>query len=222
MKCYTIHTTIRNNSSICMYSSVLKSLKHFFQLILCRHSFQIEKSLHCQKSRSLKKRVCVTDSFSGVPMLHIFTINFMLLFCSWVKKKFFHFLTNARRILFLTIKMWNWNVFHNVQIFFNIKTWCIPSKQTSLGESLAKSRAYNLIRDSRETLGEREKSRQVPCRESHQESSRDSLRDFWRDSWRDFSCSPNVSPESRIGLYAWLSANLSPRLAFLRGITWTL
>ena len=52
-----------------------------------------------------------------------------------------------------------------------------PRKKTSLGKSLAKSRAYNLIRDSGETLGEREKSRQVSCRESHQESSRDSLRD---------------------------------------------
>ena len=42
-------------------------------------------------------------------------------------------------------------------------------KKTSLRESLAKSRAYNPIRDFGETLGEREKSRQ--------ESSRDSLGD---------------------------------------------
>ena len=79
-----------------------------------------------------------------------------------------------------------------------------------------------------ETLGRRltsAKSRQESCRESHQESSRDSLRDFRRNfcrnfcrgSWRDFSCSPSVSPESRIGLYAWLSARLSLRLVFLRG-----
>ena len=32
------------------------------------------------------------------------------------------------------------------------------------------------------------------------------------EAWRDFSRSPSVSPESRIGLYAWLSASLSPRL----------
>ena len=35
-----------------------------------------------------------------------------------------------------------------------------PRKKTSLGESLAESYAYNLIRESGETLGEREKSRQ--------------------------------------------------------------
>ena len=34
-----------------------------------------------------------------------------------------------------------------------------PRKKTSLGESLAKSYAYNPIRDSGETLGEREKTR---------------------------------------------------------------
>ena len=51
--------------------------------------------------------------------------------------------------------------------------WAFRVKKTSLGESLAKSHAYNPIRDCGETLGEREKS----CRESHQESSRDSLRD---------------------------------------------
>ena len=81
-----------------------------------------------------------------------------------------------------------------------------PHKKTNLGESLAKSRTYNTIRDSGEMLGEREKS--------HQESSLGSLRDFWRDSWRDFSRSSSVSPESRVGLYAWLSARLSPRLVF--------
>ena len=69
---------------------------------------------------------------------------------------------------------------------------------------------YNLIRDSGDTLGEREKS----C----QESGRDSRWSFWRDSWREYSRSPRVSPESWIGLYAWLSARLSPRLVFLRGI----
>ena len=31
------------------------------------------------------------------------------------------------------------------------------------------------------------------------------------------SRSPSVSPDSRIGLYAWLSARLSPRIVFLRG-----
>ena len=67
-------------------------------------------------------------------------------------------------------------------------------KKTSLGESLAKSRAYNPIRDSGETLGEREKSRQESRRKSHQESS--------RDFWRDFSRTKSVSPESRIELYA--------------------
>ena len=41
-----------------------------------------------------------------------------------------------------------------------------PRKKTSLGESLAKSRAYNPIRDSGETLGEREMSREESCRES--------------------------------------------------------
>ena len=41
------------------------------------------------------------------------------------------------------------------------------SKRVS--ESLAKSRAYNPIRDSGKTLGERKKSRQEICRESHQE-----------------------------------------------------
>ena len=54
-----------------------------------------------------------------------------------------------------------------------------------------------------ETLGEtfwREKS----CQQSGRESCRDSRWDFWRDSWR----------ESRIGLYAWLPARLSPRLVF--------
>ena len=39
--------------------------------------------------------------------------------------------------------------------------------KTSLGESLANRRAYNPIRDSGETLGKREKSRQVSFRESH-------------------------------------------------------
>ena len=34
-----------------------------------------------------------------------------------------------------------------------------PRKKASLGKSLAKSRAYNPIWDSEETLGEREKSR---------------------------------------------------------------
>ena len=96
-----------------------------------------------------------------------------------------------------------------------------PRKKTSLGESLAKFRAYNPIRYSGEKLGEREKSRHESCQDSHQESSRNSLQDsrwdFWRDSWRDFSRSPSVSPESRIGLYAWLSARLSPRLVFF---TW--
>ena len=90
-----------------------------------------------------------------------------------------------------------------------------------VSESHAKSRAYNPIQDSGETLDKRDKSRQESCRESHQECSQDSLRDyrwdFWRDSWQDFSPSPSVSPESRIGLYAWLSARLFPRLVFLRG-----
>ena len=49
---------------------------------------------------------------------------------------------------------------------------------------------------------------------SVQESCRESRWDFWPDSWREFSRSPSVSPESRIGLYAWLSARLSPRLVF--------
>ena len=48
-------------------------------------------------------------------------------------------------------------------------------KKTSLGESLAKGHAYNPIRDSGETLGEREKSRQESCRESHQESIAETL-----------------------------------------------
>ena len=85
-------------------------------------------------------------------------------------------------------------------------SYSTPRKKTSLGESLTKSRAYNPIRDSGETFGEREKSCQESCRDSHQESS--------RDSWRDFSGSPSVSPESRIGLGAWLSS----RLVFLREI----
>ena len=87
-------------------------------------------------------------------------------------------------------------------------------KKTSLRESLAESHAYNPIWDSGETIGEREKSRQKSCRESLQ----DSQWNFWRDSRRDFSRSPSVSPESRIGLYAWLSARLSFRLVFLRGV----
>ena len=53
----------------------------------------------------------------------------------------------------------------------------VPRKKMNLGESPAESHAYNPIRDSGETLGEREKSRQESCRESYQESSRDSLRD---------------------------------------------
>ena len=48
-------------------------------------------------------------------------------------------------------------------------------KKTSLEESLAKSRAYNSIRDSGKTLGEREKSRQ----KSHPESQRESRLDSW-------------------------------------------
>ena len=51
-------------------------------------------------------------------------------------------------------------------------------KKTSLGETFAKSRACKPIRESGETLGEREKSRQESWRESNQESSWDSLRDF--------------------------------------------
>ena len=69
-----------------------------------------------------------------------------------------------------------------------------PRKKTSLWECLAKNRAYNPIRESGATLGEREKSRQESCRESHYESSRDSLRDSRWDFWRDFSRSPSVSP----------------------------
>ena len=55
---------------------------------------------------------------------------------------------------------------------FFLANRAFPGKKTSLGESLAKSRAYNSIWDSGETLDEREKSRQESCRESHQESSR--------------------------------------------------
>ena len=42
-------------------------------------------------------------------------------------------------------------------------------------ESLAESFAYNPIRDSGETLAEREKSRQESCGESHQESLAETL-----------------------------------------------
>ena len=54
-----------------------------------------------------------------------------------------------------------------------------------------------------------------------QKSHRESRLDSQQDSWRDFSGSPSVSPESRIGLYAWLSARLSPRLVFLRGLLYS-
>ena len=86
---------------------------------------------------------------------------------------------------------------------------CHPRKETSLGESLEESYAYNPIRDCGETLGKREKSRHESRQKSHRESR--------QDSWRDFSRSPSVSPESRNGLYAWLSTRLSSRLTFLRG-----
>ena len=99
-----------------------------------------------------------------------------------------------------TILSWdlvNWWLTHFIvhPPWFRLSSFDSPRKKT-----------YHSIRDSGETLGERNKS--------HQESSRDSLRDFWRDSWRDFSRSPSVYPESRIGLYAWRSARLSPRLIF--------
>ena len=46
----------------------------------------------------------------------------------------------------------------------------LPRKKTSLRESLAESYAYNPIRDSGKTLGEREKSRQESRQKSHRES----------------------------------------------------
>ena len=98
--------------------------------------------------------------------------------------------------------------------FFQI---CTPKKlATALSKisrkktSLEESHAPNPIRDSGETLGEPEKSRQ--------ESRLDSWWESRQDSWQDFSRSPNVSPESRIGLYARLFVRLSPRLVFLRGV----
>ena len=84
-----------------------------------------------------------------------------------------------------------------------------PRKKASLGESLAESHAYNPIRDSGETLDEREKFRQ--------ESRLDSWWASRQESWRDFSRSPSASRESRIGLYAWLSARLSETRFFYAG-----
>ena len=74
----------------------------------------------------------------------------------------------------------------------------IHRKKTSLEESLAESHAYNLIQDSGETLGDREKFCQESRQKSHRESRRESRLDSWwdsrQDSWRDFWRSPSVSP----------------------------
>ena len=98
-----------------------------------------------------------------------------------------------------------------------------PARVKKRVPEIVLQRVVHIIRSETlgETLGEREKPRQESCRESDQESRRDSLRnsrwDFFWDSWRDFLHSLSVSPESRIGLHAWLSARLSPWLVFLRG-----
>ena len=112
-------------------------------------------------------------------------------------------------------------------LFFSskeIKTKWIEGVDRWKGDSPRKknesreSHSYNPIRDSGETLVEREKSRQEFCKKSHRESWRESRLDSWWDSRQDsgrvFSRSPSIFPESRIGLYAWLFARLSPRLVF--------
>ena len=69
------------------------------------------------------------------------------------------------------------NNFVEAQLDAEHKLTIYIHRKKVLGENLAESHAYNPIRDSGQTLGEREKS----SRESHQESSRGSLRDSHRD-----------------------------------------
>ena len=58
-----------------------------------------------------------------------------------------------------------------------------PRKKTSLGESLVESHAYNPIRDSGETLGEREKFRQASAQNLGSDYMYDSPQDSLRNSF---------------------------------------
>ena len=101
--------------------------------------------------------------------------------------------------------------------FFTYSVCDDPRKKNRERESLTESYAYNRIRESGETLGEREVSLRVSPKVSPRVSERVPLDSWWysrQDSWRDFWRSPSVSPESRIRLYAWLSGRLSRRLVF--------
>ena len=84
--------------------------------------------------------------------------------------------SNTRRIC---VKC-RFNSHNNTAIFTVYLTWPnqlryrVPRKETSLGESLAESYAYNHIQDSGETFDEREKSRQESRQKSHPGSRLDS------------------------------------------------
>ena len=93
-----------------------------------------------------------------------------------------------------------------------------PRKRTSLRESLAESHAYHPIRDSGETLGERETSRQEFRQKPHRESRLDSWYDSRQDSWRDFSRWPSISPRvSDRTICTTLCKTLSETRFFTRG-----
>ena len=89
----------------------------------------------------------------------------------------------------------------------------IPRKITSLGESLAESHAYNPIRDSGETLGEREVSPRDLPKVSPRVSERVSARLLVRLSARLLA---------KFVPLAKRFARLSPRLVFLRGVLKTI
>ena len=106
------------------------------------------------------------------------------------------------------------NVMYNLYKLQLIHT---PVKKRVLERVL--QRVVDIIRS--ETLGRRlasTKSLAKSLVESLTKSLAETLSETLVETFGETSRSPSVSPESRIGLYAWLSARLSPRLVFfLRG-----
>ena len=90
-------------------------------------------------------------------------------------------------------------------------------KKTSLGETLAESHAYSPIRDSGETLGEREKSHQESCRESHQ-SLTETLDETSCETFGETFSARQASPHSLGSDYMHGSAESSFRDSFFYAV----